>query len=85
MAIIPIGVSDASHVENVRMALMEIARKEPRIHKIINCRSQVLEDGGAVLSLRGWCYTENDAMNVQKDISDAIKQRFAERHIVFPD
>jgi small conductance mechanosensitive channel len=85
MAIVPIGVSDIGHIADVRNALLDKARANPKIHKIINCQSQILEDGGAVLSLRAWCASDTLAKEVEKEISAAVRQHFRDQKIIFPE
>jgi small-conductance mechanosensitive channel len=84
MAIVPMGVSDIGRVQEVRKVLIESAKSNPKIHKIINCHSQLLEDGGAVLSLRGWCSSDTAAKEAEKEITVDVRQAFATQSILFP-
>jgi small-conductance mechanosensitive channel len=84
MTIVSVGVTDAANIQKVRTSLLEKAKSNSKIHKVINCHTQVLEDGGAVLSLRAWCSNENDAKEVEQEILSAIHQSFSENNIIFP-
>jgi len=83
MAIVSVGVGDIAHVADVRTALAEAAEGNKKIYKIIGYHTQIAEEGIAILSLRAWCPTIADTKTVQKEISEFIAQRFADRKFIF--
>jgi small-conductance mechanosensitive channel len=83
MAIVPIGVKDLSRSGEIRNALLDAASANSRIYRVLGCRVQPLEDGGAVLSLRAWCESSEAALEVQREISQTIQQKFGAEHAIF--
>jgi len=83
MAIVPIGVTHAGQVNEVRTALFEVARANPKIHQIISCHTQMLEDGTTGLSMRAWADSGSAAAEAEQEIIAAVKKRFAGHHTVF--
>jgi small-conductance mechanosensitive channel len=83
MAIVPIGVTDSRRVSEVRAALMDSAHKNPNVHRVVGCHMQTLDDGTVLLSLRVWCLNTATADDVQKEISESMRQRFSAEHIIF--
>ena len=83
MAIVLIGVTDGAHLDEARHALMDVAQASKKIHRIISYHTQRLDDGGAILSLRAWCANSVLAKEVQKEISDTLRARFAGKNFIF--
>ena len=81
MVVVPVGVIDTAHAGKVRAALLDIARKHPKIHHVVGCLTKPLEDEGVILSLRAWCADTAAAASVKNDIFVALRQRFAGEQI----
>jgi small-conductance mechanosensitive channel len=82
MLILPVGVADIGQAGAVRLGLIDIAGKEPGIHKIIKCHSQGFEDGGGViLSLRAWCENGVDIERIQESIMGKLHSRFSHHEL----
>jgi len=76
MTIVSVGVDDVSHITEVRNALTGAAQTNQKIKKIIGHHVLMIEDGNAIVSLRAWCATDNDAKEVRTEIYQELAQIF---------
>jgi hypothetical protein len=60
----------------------EAAHANKKILRVISEHAQRLDDGSAILSLRAWCASEADAKAVQAEVVEAMRQRFAGKHLI---
>ncbi len=83
MAIVQIGMTKAASAGEVRQALYELARNDKRIRRVISIRTQMLDEGGAIISFRAWCATAAQATEVQKEFLAAITQKFTGKEEIY--
>jgi len=81
MVVFPIGVNRA-HADVVRAALLEIAKKSPKIHHVIGCLIKPLDNDSVILSLRAWCADANTAAEIKTELAQELRQRFADQNIL---
>jgi len=77
LCLVAIGISYEADIDKARAILLELAGKNPRAQRVIDCPVTQLSSAGVVLTLEAWCPDTSTAGLLKSDLLEQAKKGFA--------
>jgi small-conductance mechanosensitive channel len=84
LAAVPFAIAYTADLDRARAILLELARAHPKAHEVVGCVVDRLGESSVTLTVRAWCADIVAAGQLQADLLEQAKKRFATDGIEIP-
>jgi len=74
---VAMAISYEADIDKARAILLELAGKNPKANRVIDCPVTQLSSAGVVLNLEAWCADARTAGLLKSELLEQAKKRFA--------
>ncbi len=77
LCLVPVGINYEADIDKARAILLELASKNARTQRVVDCPVTQLSSAGVVLTLEAWCADASTAGLLKSDLFEQARKRFA--------